>query len=282
MEIRLVDSCCIQSRWFFTSCNCLQISTSFLGIFNSVIHTIQQNVLNVTSPLHFDWKYFNASSNASMLFCSLIGMMVLRFSSSAACSDKARVEFYNLSSASFIILAMPAVDTVMRFADRCNPSSEVILSMAVYNIAIVQQRLTHTHKTMLDKFLPTLSLDCWLINTNLIVDFAAAVKLRSLWKTRGKEQVKLQPTCEDTSRCAVFRRNQHPFNQMFIVQLKGRFYGAVVGFLDFWAMVWMTKCAFNFFAQFFGEIGHCVKSTADFSRAIRKSVWHGMVFAQLL
>ena len=59
---------------------------------------------------------------------SLIGIISLRFRSLAACSDKASLNFTWSSPSFLIILAMPAVETVIRLGAMFKPSGEVIRS----------------------------------------------------------------------------------------------------------------------------------------------------------
>ena len=89
------------------------------------LNTMNSNVGRV--PV-LPWKCRKASANTDKLLVSLMAMMWLRFSSLAACKLKAKLNFTSSSPSLLMALAMPAVDTVMRFGDMANPGVPVMRS----------------------------------------------------------------------------------------------------------------------------------------------------------
>ena len=82
----------------------------------------------VTRVPVFSWKYTSASLRLARSLVSLISMIRLRLPSSAAWRLRAKLNLTSSSPSFRIILAMPAVETVMRFGLMPRPGVPVMRS----------------------------------------------------------------------------------------------------------------------------------------------------------
>src|SRR5690606_31148404 len=108
----------------------LQNFTKASTDFSSSLIPFQTTYSYVIRLLVLEYQYCNASRSSVSGKFLVNGIISLRISSIAECSDTANLNFTPSSAIFLIIFETPEVETVIRLADIPRPSSEVILSMA--------------------------------------------------------------------------------------------------------------------------------------------------------